>query len=150
MHDPRKRLSSLTSLERLHQSRIRVCEIRYQEQKRKQEEAVRCVREREMSISQLKGEHSNLFTHLGREAVAKTPARVERVHVRRYWVQYDLEKDEYYLEIDRQDLGEAESKLSQARREWLRARKRQDVAQQQQASLRRDISRRSEQRETED
>lgn len=149
MAESRRRLANLCGLQQLYQTRFMINEARYHERKAMQEKAARSVCEREASISCLQEDRASLFVHLGRETVEKTPTSIERVHVRRYWVEYDLEKEEYYLEVDRQDLNEAESQLSQSRQELLRTRKRKQLVQQQLASLRREISRRDERWEME-
>jgi len=146
----RNRLARLDGLRELHRVRILVCKMRYLETKRKRDEAARSLNEREATICQCKAERSSLFQYLHRQEVMETPLRVERVHDRRFWLEYDLEKEEYYLEMDRQDLNEAESQLSQARQEWLRAQKHQDLVKQQWIALQRDVSRDIEGRETGD
>ncbi len=150
MHSSRKQLNRLGNLQKLYNTRIIVSEARYLEMKRKRDESAQNLREREATISGLKQERTDLFRYLEKPQIAETPYRVERMHARRYWLEYDLEKDEYYMAMDRQDLEEAESNLLQARHEWMRARKHQDLVDQQYASKLRDVSRSNDRRETEE
>jgi hypothetical protein len=124
----KQRRQQANQLLRLHKMRVRACEARYHEEKNKRDEAAEDVRQRQASITRLKNQHSDLFSYLDDVAVVESPLKVERMHTRRYWLEYDLEKDEYYLELDIQALNEADEEVAKAKGEWLRARYRESGA----------------------
>jgi len=128
MQANQKRRQQINKLLRLHQMRVKACESRYYAAQKKRNEAAEDVRQRQASITRLKNQHSDLFSYLDDVAVVESPVKVERMHTRRYWLEYDLEKDEYYLELDIQALNEANEEVSKAKGEWLRARYRESGA----------------------
>ncbi len=121
----KQRRQQINQLLRLHQMRVQACELRYREAQKKRDEAAEDVRQRQASIDRLKNQHSDLFHYLDDISVVESSIKVERMHTRRYWLEYDLEKDEYYLELDIQALNEADEDVAKAKGEWLRARYRE-------------------------
>jgi chromosome segregation ATPase len=129
MRASQRRKYQLAQLLKLHQKRVKACESRYHEAVKERDKAAEDVHTRQASITQLETERSDLFRYLDEPAVLQSPAKVERVHVRRYWVEYDLEKHEYYLDLDQQALEEADEQLKTAKADWLRARYRESGVQ---------------------
>ena len=124
----KQRRQQANQLLRLHQMRVKACESRYYEVQKTRDEAAEDVRQRQASITRLKNQHSDLFSYLDDIAVVESPVKVERMHTRRYWLEYDLGKDEYYLELDIEALNEADEEVAKAKGEWLRARYRESGA----------------------
>jgi hypothetical protein len=119
------RKQQLNQLLRLHQRRVRAAESRYHEARKKRDEAAEDVQQRQGSIAQLKDQHSDLFHYLGDVAVVESPIKVERAHTRRYWLEYDLEKEEDYLVLDVEALKESDKEVAKAKGEWMRTRFRE-------------------------
>ncbi len=136
----KQRRQQANQLLRLHKMRVKACETRYHVAKNKRDEAAEDVRQRQASITRLKNEHSDLFCYLDDVAVVESPIKVERMHIRRYWLEYDLEKDEYYLELDIQALNEADEDVAKAKGEWLRARYRESGAEKMLKETQREIA----------
>lgn len=112
----------IKSLLRLHEQRINQMEMQYLEKTKICDEAREAFEQRLASIASLKTKHSDVFRYLEQHDVLDQPARHERAHQYRYWLEYDLDKDEYYLEMDRGTLTEAETAMEETRKAWLHAR----------------------------
>ena len=121
----KQRKQQLNQMLRLHQMRVRAAESRYHETRKKRDEAAEDVHQRQTTITQLRDQHSDLFRYLEDVAVVESPIKVERVHTRRYWLEYDLEKEEYYLVLDIEALEEADKEVAKAKSEWMRTRFRE-------------------------
>ena len=114
----------IKSLLKVHDQRIKRLELGYLAKRKLRDEAREALEQRLASIANLKAKHSGVFRYLGQQQVLSKPLCHERAHTHRYWLEYDLEKDEYYLDMDREALAEAEAAMDEARKEWLLARAR--------------------------
>ena len=111
----------IKSLLKLQEQRIKQMEMQYLEKRKICDEAREALEQRLASIASLKTKRSDVFRYLEQRDVLGQSVCHERAHQYRYWLEYDLEKDEYYLEMDREALTEAETALEETRKAWLHA-----------------------------
>lgn len=114
----------IKSLLKVHDQRIKKLELDYLEKRRLSNEAKEALEQRQASIASLKAKRSGVFRYLEQQHVINKPLCHERAHTHRYWLEYDLEKDEYYLDMDQEAFDKAVAVMDEARKAWLRARAR--------------------------
>jgi len=114
----------IKSLLKVHDQRIKKLELDYLDKRKLRNEAKEALEQRQASIASLKAKRSGVFRYLEQQHVLNKPLCHERAHTHRYWLEYDLEKDEYYLDMDREAFDKAKADMDEARKAWLRARAR--------------------------
>lgn len=112
----------------LHSMRVSACERAYRETQKQQQQAQQDVDERQASIDTLNQERTNAIEYGHSERVVASPLLSKSVHSRCYWVNYDLEKDQYYLSLDKGALDDAKKASNAARKKWLQAQHRESGA----------------------
>jgi hypothetical protein len=122
MHSKQMLVGKMRSLLKVHDLRVRQLESAYLEKRRLRDEAREALEQREASIAALKSRRSDMFRLLQQPEMESRTICHQQVYNSRYWIEYDLEKDEYYLDMDKDALAEAETELTEARSQWLRAR----------------------------
>ncbi len=112
----------------LHDMRVKSCEIRYREAQEKQYQAQQDVDERKAGIKKLKEQKYKLNDYIASDRVIAAPSLMKAADTRRFWINYDLEKDEYYLSMDEDALEEAKKHCLKLKSDWLQARSREQGA----------------------
>jgi len=125
--DYRQRIVQSKQLLRLQRMRVNTCETRYREAQQKRSQAQAEVDERQEAIDKLKEQRHQLLNYMS--AAADSPRLMKVADTRRYWIEYDLERDEYYLQMDEDALADATQECANARKEWLMARSKEASAQ---------------------
>jgi len=125
----KNKITQTKQLVRVHIMRVKACKDKYYEAKKLQEKAQRDVDERKEKISKLNNQKKQVYDYLQQAYVAASPHLVQTATVRSFWLNYDLEKDEYYLSMDESDLTNAIEVSNKARLAWLRAQAREDGVQ---------------------
>ncbi len=140
MHNPQYLHSKMKPLTRLQEIRIKRLEKAYHEKRQTYAEAKEVVDQRQASIDDLKAKRSSAFQYLSQnDVVAKSECHT-LADTHRYWLEYDLGKDEYYLPGEQQDMEEAETAMTEAHKEWLRSRAKKQGMEKQTAKLKQAIN----------
>ena len=113
----------------LHSMRVSACERAYREVERKKRQALKDVEERKAEVDSLHKDKNDAITYGYSNRVAESPTLSKSVLSRRHWVNYDLEKGEYYLALDEDTLEEVTKECDAARKKWLQAQHRESGAQ---------------------
>ena len=140
MRHEKQRSDNIESLIKVQDLRLKRLEQQYLNKRRERDQAREEFEARQASICLLKEKRSALFRFLEKPDEETRPVSHLRVHNSRYWVDYDLEKDEYYLEMEREALEAAQQAMDAARKDWLRARNRQEGMHSLQEAQRRKLS----------
>jgi hypothetical protein len=85
-------------LHKLQKLRIRSIEKQLLHDKKEYLESCEKVHKRESEINNINYEKNTLKNHIKVTEVSESPVKRERVNIRRYWLNYDLEMHEYYHE----------------------------------------------------
>ncbi len=139
MHKQKNLINKIKPLTRLQELRIKRLEKVYQEKRHAYANAMDIVEQRQVSIENLKTRRSNAFQYLSQDDVMTNSACHTRADTHRYWLEYDLEKDEYYLPAEQQRMEEAQIAMMQAQKEWLRARSRKDGLEKHTTKLKKEV-----------
>lgn len=121
MNKQHPRSKDIVQLLRLHRVRVSVAKSNYQTQKAEYIAAVEAVNERRVRIDCLRGQSATLSGYLIDNRSGELARFVRWSNARRDWLDDALERDEYWLLDDEQILQEAETRLSEAKQNWLRA-----------------------------
>ena len=140
MHKLKNRSKKIKPLARLQELRIKRLENVYHEKRQAYAETKEIVEQRQASIDNLKTKRSNDFLYLGQDNNITNSACHTLADTHRYWLEYDLEKDEYYLPAEEQRMEEAQTIMMEAQKEWLRARARKQGMEKQATKLKKTIN----------
>ena len=113
-------INQLKKLNRLNKIRVKRCEKQLAESKDLFHEACRKVDKRKLEISVIKNENNDLNTHLKKNYVSKSPVKREHVHIRRFWLNYDLEMHEYYYDQEIDEKSTTQSKYQESKNVWYK------------------------------
>jgi exonuclease VII small subunit len=113
---------------RLHRLRIQEAEKAYRQAQRLLAEAKQALEQREQQISELREQHSQVFSYLRLGNNHSQTTLLQQAHQRREWLEFDLEKENFYLEMDEQDVKDAQEKCDDAKKHWLAAQAKIDKA----------------------
>ena len=144
MHKQKNLVKRIKPLTRLQELRIKRLEKVYHEKRQAYAEAMEIVEQRQASIDNLKTKRSNDFHYLSQENVMANSACHTQADTHRYWLEYDLEKDEYYLPAEQERMEEAQTTMMQAQKEWLRSRARKQGLEKQTTKLKKIINKQEE------
>ncbi|MCG7984708.1 MAG: hypothetical protein JAY90_18400 [Candidatus Thiodiazotropha lotti] len=90
--------SQIKKLNKLNDLRLKRQEKKIKQAKLSYIEACKKVENRNTQINDIKGQKQDLTKYLKIESNSKSPIKREYVQIRRFWLNYDLEMHEYYLE----------------------------------------------------
>ena len=113
---------SLEKLLRLQKVRIRSYEKKLAEDKRSYLEARDKLNQRNNEIDSIQNQHEDIKGYLSMQHVSNSPVKTEYAHIRRFWLNYDLEMHEYYRDQENIDHDDAKNKYETSKKEWLRER----------------------------
>jgi hypothetical protein len=110
----------LHKLNQLNSLRVKRHEKKLSESKEKLLEACEKVIKRDKEIKTINNESGNLNIYLAREKVAKSPTKREYVHIRKFWLNYDLEMHEYYYNQEVDEQSAAVVHHNKIRKQWYK------------------------------
>lgn len=110
--------NNIDKLSRLQKIRVRSLEKKMIEDKINYLSTCKKVEERTAEINTIKNEKGYLNKYITNEHVSESPIKREFVHVRRFWLNYDLEMHEYYYNQEVQNQNEAEELYNQRKQLW--------------------------------
>ncbi|MES9938952.1 MAG: hypothetical protein ABW104_04170 [Candidatus Thiodiazotropha sp. 6PLUC2] len=87
-------------------------------EKKAYSDACHNLSERNKSITTIHNEKDTLKKYCNEKYVSESPTHRERVHVRNFWLNYDLEMHEYYHEQEVTTKTESEHKYSERKKTW--------------------------------
>ncbi|MCG7901287.1 hypothetical protein A3194_14340 [Candidatus Thiodiazotropha endoloripes] len=106
--------SQISKLNKLNDLRVKKQEKQLKHSKYLYLESCEKVETRSCQINHLKKEKKGLLKYSKLETTLNSPTKREFVHIKRYWLNYDLEMHEYYLD---QEIDERNTKHSQYERD---------------------------------
>lgn len=121
MNKQHPRSKDIVQLLRLHRIRVSVAKSNYQTEKAEYIAAVEAVNKRRTRIECLRGQRTALSGYVLNDGAIELSRFSRWSNARRDWLDDALERDEYWLMDDEQILQEAETKLFEAKQNWLRA-----------------------------
>jgi hypothetical protein len=110
----------LNKLNELNTLRVKRYEKELAESKAKLLEACDKVNKRDSEIKKISNESEELNSYLSRVQVSKSPTKREYVHIRRFWLNYDLEMHEYYYNQEVDEKNVATSNHNKTRKLWYK------------------------------
>ena len=113
-------IDSLKKILRLQKVRIRAHEKELLERKKAYDEAIEKLDQRNNEIHHIQTEHTGLRSYLNNNHVSESPVKRQYVHVRRFWLNYDLEMHEYYRDQEQNNYDKAKEKYNNSKQAWLR------------------------------
>jgi hypothetical protein len=113
-------IDSIGNLLRLQKVRIRSYEKKLEDDKKAYNDAYEKLCKRNEEISNIHQEHMDVRSYVEQHVVSSSPVKREYAHTRRFWLNYDLEMHEYYLEEEKAALDEARIQYETTKNIWLR------------------------------
>jgi hypothetical protein len=111
-------ISQLKKLDKLNQLRVKRYEKQMAEKKVLYIDACEKVEQRNNEINNIKIENGDLNGYLKQDHVSCSPTKREYVHIRRFWLNYDLEMHEFYYTQEVDDKNNAQLKYDNSRQLW--------------------------------
>ncbi|MEJ2622328.1 MAG: hypothetical protein P8163_19385 [Candidatus Thiodiazotropha sp.] len=108
----------LHKLNKINELRVRRLEKELAESKVKLLEACDKVVKRDGEIKKINSETGELISYLTHEKVMSSPTKREHVHIRRFWLNYDLEMHEYYYNQEVDEKNEADLNHKKTSKLW--------------------------------
>lgn len=109
---------TLTKLNKLQVIRVRTQERLLTIDKKSYVDACDTLEKRNTTIQNIQNEKEALNVYISTSYVKESPTHRERVHIRRFWLEYDLEMHEYYHEQELNKKNEAEISYLQRKKLW--------------------------------
>lgn len=113
-------------LKNLHQLRADIHERNYRETKNRELEIEKEVENRRRLVEALKTKKSTTKEYASAASVLENPEKVKAATTYQFWLDYDLEKDEYYLSMEEDELREAQQNTAEAKANWIKSQQRHD------------------------
>jgi hypothetical protein len=107
-------------LHKLQKLRIRSIEKQLLHDKKEYLESCEKVHKRESEINNINYEKNTLKNHIKVTEVSESPVKRERVNIRRYWLNYDLEMHEYYHEHEAEEREEKKEQYEKRKKNWFK------------------------------
>jgi hypothetical protein len=113
-------INSIGNLLRLQKVRIRSYEKKLEDDKKAYKDAYEKLCKRNEEISNIQRERNGIRGYVEQHVVSSSPVKREYAHTRRFWLNYDLEMHEYYLEGEKAALDEAKIQYESSKNIWLK------------------------------
>jgi hypothetical protein len=117
-------IDTLDKLVQLQKVRVRAHEKKLAQEKKAYLEACEKLEQRKKEINTINSEHKGLNEYISNKIVAESPTKRERVHIRRFWLNYDLEMHEYYHEQENIAKEEAHEQYTACKNHWMREKQK--------------------------
>jgi len=112
----------LEKLLRLQKLRITKAEEQYRTSQSEYQKINGAMLQREARIKKMRAEFELLTNLHSKQGVNELVRFSSFAHARKKWLEHDLERDEYWLKDDLQELRQAEMQVIEKRHLWLRTR----------------------------
>ncbi len=111
----------------IYTSRLRLAERQFQQQLAAYKNSADELTQRLQGVSDLKQKITDLVEYTARADINADASKRVQAFNHRYWINYDIEKEEYYVELTRGELADHEKLLAECRQTVTRAKSRMDA-----------------------
>ena len=118
---------TLNKLKQLQKIRVRTQEKLLSIDKKSYMDACDVLEKRNSSISDIHEENNRVNTYASNDYVIESPVHRDRVHIRKFWLDYDLEMHEYYHEQELNSKIDAESVYVSRKKLWNKEKQKSDL-----------------------
>jgi len=125
--NPRQRRQQLLKVGRVYATRTNLAEKRYREQLEVCRELERGVLTHDEALEGINANLTKLIDYNSTQTAFTNPSKVANAAAYRYWIMFDMEKEQHFRSQKIQRLNTEQSLLAQYKSAWLQARMREQA-----------------------